>query len=144
MRLARIVASGLVAFFAFSAALQAAQAPHLITGVAVDPVSLDLTNARGPIGRSIAALIVDPLIARTEELRIAPVLARNWETSTLPDGRWRARFTLRTGVRFDRGETFNASDAVATIVANCGIKDFGTVTPLTREQFEIVFPRPFQ
>ena len=55
--------------------------------------------------------IYDPLVRRNKDLQIEPALATEWKIIA-PD-RW--RFTLRPGVKFHGGETFDADDVAASI-----------------------------
>jgi peptide/nickel transport system substrate-binding protein len=55
--------------------------------------------------------VYEPLVRRSDTLEIEPALATSWEL-VAPD-RW--RFTLREGVTFHNGNSFDADDVVASL-----------------------------
>ena len=55
--------------------------------------------------------IYDPLVRRTNNIRLEPALATSWET--VKPNVW--RFKLRRGVKFHNGNSFNADDVVVSI-----------------------------
>ena len=93
---------------AVAAALPAAAQTQLRIGLGEDPDNLDPTTAGSYVGRIVLAAMCDKLFDIDDKLNIVPQLALAHETSA--DGKT-VTIKLRSGVKFQDGEPFNA-DAV--------------------------------
>lgn len=76
-----------------------------------DIVTLDPYAHTESFTSNVQHHIYDPLVRRNRKLEIEPALATSWKI--VEPARW--RFTLRQGVKFHGGETFNADDVVASV-----------------------------
>ena len=86
------------------------QGGTLTVAIGIDPDTLDPMRQTTTTIQNIVQMVVETLVRVDQDGKIQPVLATSWQTS--PDGlSW--TFTLRSGVKFSNGETFNA-DAVKT------------------------------
>jgi peptide/nickel transport system substrate-binding protein len=103
LRLAVIAAAALLSL---QAVVQAQTT--LRVGLAEDPDILDPTLARTYVGRIVFAAFCDKLFDIDEKLDIVPQLGLSHETSA--DGR-EVTIKLRSGVKFQDGEPFNAEAA---------------------------------
>src|SRR6201986_2836589 len=80
----------------------------LRVGMQDDPAALDPARARPFAGRIVFASMCDKLVDLTPDVKFGPQLATDWSWSA--DGK-ALTLTLRDGVKFQDGESFNA-DAV--------------------------------
>jgi peptide/nickel transport system substrate-binding protein len=103
LRLAVIAAAALLSL---QAVVQAQTT--LRVGLAEDPDILDPTLARTYVGRIVFAAFCDKLFDIDEKLNIVPQLGLSHETSA--DGK-EVTIKLRSGVKFQDGEPFNAEAA---------------------------------
>ncbi len=107
----RLVSVGFFAMVAFSTVAQAAGT--LRVGVQLEPPNLDPTaGAAAAIDEIVYANIFEGLTRITENGDVASGLASSWTVSD--DGRV-YDFTLREGVQFHDGTSFDASDVVFTL-----------------------------
>ena len=81
-------------------------------GLAEDPDNLDPTTAGSYVGRIVLAAMCDKLFDIDEKLNIVPQLALSHTTSE--DGKT-VTITLRPGVKFQDGETFDAEAVKFTL-----------------------------
>jgi peptide/nickel transport system substrate-binding protein len=81
-------------------------------GLAEDPDILDPSIARTYVGRHVFAAFCDKLFDMDEKLNIVPQLALSYDTSA--DGK-EVTIKLRSGVKFQDGETFDADAAKFSI-----------------------------
>jgi len=81
-------------------------------GLAEDPDNLDPTTAGSYVGRIVLAAMCDKLFDIDEKLNIVPQLALSHATSE--DGKT-VTITLRPGVKFQDGETFDAEAVKFTL-----------------------------
>jgi peptide/nickel transport system substrate-binding protein len=75
-------------------------------GLADDPDVLDPTQGRTYVGRIVFAALCDKLVDIGPELEIVPQLATEWQWT---DGNKALVLKLRTGVKFQDGELFDAA-----------------------------------
>src|SRR5947209_83707 len=75
-------------------------------GLAEDPDVLDPTLARTYVGRIVFASLCDKLVDISPELDIVPQLATSWQWA---DGNRALIMKLRSGVKFQDGEPFDAA-----------------------------------
>jgi peptide/nickel transport system substrate-binding protein len=73
---------------------------------ALDPYALNETFTLGTLGN-----VMEGLVTRDKNLKIAPALAERWEI--VEPTRW--RFHLRKGVKFHNGESFTADDVIFSL-----------------------------
>lgn len=76
-----------------------------------DIVTLDPYAHTESFTSSVLHHIYEPLVRRSATLELEPALATGWEI--IEPTRW--RFTLREGVTFHNGNTFDADDVVASV-----------------------------
>ena len=84
---------------------------ELIVAITTFPNALTPPNAAERQAINVTQQMFDGLVWRNEEGEIVPALAESWEISE--DGT-EYTFTLRQGVVFHNGETFDAQDVVTT------------------------------
>ena len=87
----------------------AAQAQTLRIGLESDPDALDPDKSRTFVGRIVFTALCDKLIDVTPDLKLVPQLATEWSVSE--DGKT-VDMTLREGVVFHDGTTFDAEDVI--------------------------------
>src|SRR5437870_363619 len=99
-----LLAAAFLALAALAAGGAAAQ--NLRIGLAEDPDVLDPTLARTFVGRIVFAALCDKLVDISPELDIVPQLATSWQWTDANHG---LVMKLRTGVKFQDGEKFDAA-----------------------------------
>ncbi|MFO8065596.1 MAG: ABC transporter substrate-binding protein [Spirochaetota bacterium] len=83
----------------------------LEVGIAGEPDTLDPQATSGTLTFQVLRNVYDTLVVPTEDGRIGPALATDWETS---DDELRWTFTLREEVRFHNGSELSSQDVKAT------------------------------
>jgi peptide/nickel transport system substrate-binding protein len=106
MKIMRLAAIAAAALLSLQGGVQAQSTLRI--GLAEDPDILDPTLARTYVGRIVFATFCDKLFDIDEKLNIVPQLALSHETSA--DGK-EVTIKLRSGVKFQDGEPFNAEAA---------------------------------
>jgi peptide/nickel transport system substrate-binding protein len=106
MKFLRLAALAAAALLSLQTGVQAQSTLRI--GLAEDPDILDPTLARTYVGRIVFATFCDKLFDIDEKLNIVPQLALSHETSA--DGK-EVTIKLRSGVKFQDGEPFNAEAA---------------------------------
>src|SRR3954462_5739615 len=106
MKTLRLAATAAALLFALQAGAQAQTSLRI--GLAEDPDILDPTLGRTYVGRIVFASFCDKLFDIDEKINIVPQLALSHETSA--DGK-EVTIKLRSGVKFQDGEPFNAEAA---------------------------------
>jgi len=107
-----------------------AQNGVLNVAVQSSPATLDPRAATDAEGDKICQLIFDGLLARDDDMELAPGLAENYEQ--ISDTSY--RFFLRRGVVFHSGSPFTAKDVVYTY----GSMVDGTVASPFKEPFSVI------
>jgi peptide/nickel transport system substrate-binding protein len=102
-------------------AIVAAAIDVLVVGMVGDPVSLDPHRATDLVSAAIVANVCEPLVRYSADgARAEPALATAWATRDAR--RW--TFTLRQGVRFHDGATFDADAVLANLVRLAQVRAF--------------------
>ncbi len=102
----------LVGFFAFPEQAGAAPQGKLVGAFSTDISTLDTQNHNIRVNYIVGWHLYDNLVMRDQKtMKIGPHLAESWKL--IDDNTW--EFKLRTGVKFDNGEPFNAESVKFTI-----------------------------
>jgi peptide/nickel transport system substrate-binding protein len=101
------LARGLAAL-ALSCGLAAAQAQTLTWSASLDALSMDPHSTNNSFTNAFVGNVYEGLTRFNEKLEVEPALATSWRV--MSPTIW--RFTLRQGVKFHGGETFDADDVV--------------------------------
>jgi peptide/nickel transport system substrate-binding protein len=101
------LARGLAAL-ALSCGLAAAQAQTLTWSASLDALSMDPHSTNNSFTNAFVGNVYEALTRFNEKLEIEPALATSWRV--MSPTVW--RFTLRQGVKFHGGESFDADDVV--------------------------------
>lgn len=88
-----------------------AQKDTLVVANAMETKSLDPQNANDGSSTRAGMAIYDRLVERSEDMKLVPGLAENWENKDA--NTW--IFNLRKGVKFHNGEELKASDVKFTL-----------------------------
>jgi len=95
--------------WALATAACAVQAQNTVTWTAsLDALSMDPHSTNNSFTNAFVGNVYESLVRFNEKLQIEPALASSWKT--LSPTVW--RFTLRQGVKFHGGESFDADDVV--------------------------------
>lgn len=82
------------------------QGGTLTVAIGIDPDTMDPMRQTTTTVQNIVQMVVETLVRVDPDGKVQPLLASSWDTS--PDGMsW--TFTLRSGVKFSDGESFNAA-----------------------------------
>jgi ABC-type transport system substrate-binding protein len=82
------------------------QGDKLTLAIGIDPDTLDTMRQTTTTVQNIVQMVVETLVRVDTDGKVQPLLATSWQTSS--DGlHW--TFTLRSGVKFTDGESFNAA-----------------------------------
>jgi peptide/nickel transport system substrate-binding protein len=76
-----------------------------------EPKFLDMTTDPGRVAQRVGSMILEPLVASSPKMKLAPGLATSWER--VGEKQW--RFKLRQGVKFHNGEDFTSEAVKFTI-----------------------------
>src|SRR6266550_6861165 len=93
-------------------AADAAPAGKVIIAQGVDPTTLDMANQSESPASNVGRHIFDTLYERDQNLKIVPNLATEMP-KFVPPSAWEVK--LRKGVKFHKGEDFNADSAKFTV-----------------------------
>jgi peptide/nickel transport system substrate-binding protein len=89
-------------------ALGAAQAATLTWSASLDALSMDPHSTNNSFTNAFVGNVYEALVRFNDKLQIEPALATSWKV--MSPTVW--RFTLRQGVKFHNGESFDADDVV--------------------------------
>jgi peptide/nickel transport system substrate-binding protein len=88
------------------------QGDTLTVAIGIDPDTMDPMRQTTTTVQNIVQMMVETLVKVDTDGKVQPLLATSWQTSS--DGMsW--TFTLRSGVKFTDGETFNAAAVKANL-----------------------------
>ena len=105
-----LLGSAAAALLILSGAHAQAPAQTLTWSASLDALSMDPHSTNNSFTNAFMGNIYESLVRFNEKLEIEPALATAWKLQTPTV--W--RFTLRQGVKFHGGETFDADDVVFT------------------------------